>query len=236
MMLPVKERHYCRNPRCRSKLKAPVANPRQAFCTRGCFRSFFHRRCIVCEREIERKTEHQRCCERRKCWADFKRDREHYLVGMGDISHSVIDPLTNPIKPGLKSGGWDGRPVVIGEWREGGDKKQWRQIAGPLLSPRSFHLATLPLHRSYADYLRRVNRAPENPAALFQRNSQPLNLVGGYRFPNAPDIGTDLAVAITTTEANLLLDQIEDAPPLVPDIAVEVEEDGLDIPEFLRRG
>jgi hypothetical protein len=32
-----------------------------------------------------------------------------------------------------------------------------------------------------------------------------------------------------------LLDQIEDAPALVPDIAAEVEEDGLEIPEFLKR-
>jgi hypothetical protein len=233
-MLSVKERHYCR--RCRSRLKAPVTSQWEAFCTRGCFSSFYRRRCIVCEHEIERKTEHQRVCGRRKCKADFTRDRERYLGRWGDISSSPFSPPGNPIKPGTKSRGWDGRPVVIGEWREGGDKKQWRQIAGPLLSPRSFHLATLPLHRAYADYLRRVNRAPENPAAIFQRHSQPLNLVGGYRFPNAPDIGADLAVAITTTEANLLLDQIEDAPALVPDIAVEVEVDGLDIPEFLRRG
>ena len=155
---------------------------------------------------------------------------------MGYGSDRVILPPKTPVKPGTKSRGWGGRSVVIGEWRKGGDGKQWRQAAGPPRSPRSFHLATLPIKPpTYAAYLRRANRAPENPAALFQRHSQPLNLVGGYRFHNAPDIGTDLTVAITTTEAKLLLDQIEDAPPLVPAIAVEVEEDGLDIPEFLRR-
>jgi hypothetical protein len=156
---------------------------------------------------------------------------------MGYGSDRVELTSETPIKPGTKSRGWDGRPVVIGDWRKGGDGQQWRQVAGPSLSPRSFHLATLPIEPStYAAYLRRANRAPENPSTLFQRHSQPLNLIGGYRFPNAPDIGTDLAVAITTTEARLLLDQVEDAPALVPDIAVEVEEDGLDIPEFLRRG
>ena len=34
---PFEARHYCRNPRCRTKLKVPVSNRRDAFCTRGCF-------------------------------------------------------------------------------------------------------------------------------------------------------------------------------------------------------
>jgi hypothetical protein len=193
-----KLRHRCRHPRCRSKLKVPVDSQREAFCAKGCFNSFYRRRCIVCEREFQRKVEHQGCCARRKCRAEFRRDSEHYLGRWGDVPGVVISPSKTAVKPGLKSGSWDGRPVVIGEWRKG-DGKQWRQIAGPPLGPRSFHLATLPLHRTYADYLRRVNRPPENPAATFQRDTHPLNLVGGYRFPNAPDIGTELIVAITTT-------------------------------------
>jgi hypothetical protein len=36
-----KVRHYCRNPRCRSKLAAPVSNPREAFCTRGCYNTWY---------------------------------------------------------------------------------------------------------------------------------------------------------------------------------------------------
>ena len=27
---------FCRNPKCRSKLKTQVSNPREAFCARGC--------------------------------------------------------------------------------------------------------------------------------------------------------------------------------------------------------
>jgi hypothetical protein len=37
-------RHYCRNPRCRSKLPNPIANPREAFCARGCHGSFYRKR------------------------------------------------------------------------------------------------------------------------------------------------------------------------------------------------
>jgi hypothetical protein len=60
-------RHMCRSPRCRSKLPAPVSNPREAFCTRGCHSSFYRKRCLVCEQPMERKTEHQLICGKRAC-------------------------------------------------------------------------------------------------------------------------------------------------------------------------
>jgi hypothetical protein len=40
-------RHYCRNPRCQSKLPTPVFNSREAFCTKGCHSSFYRRRCLI---------------------------------------------------------------------------------------------------------------------------------------------------------------------------------------------
>jgi hypothetical protein len=52
-------RHYCRNPKCRSRLKAPVSNPREAFCARGCHSSYYRKRCLICEGAFERKTERQ---------------------------------------------------------------------------------------------------------------------------------------------------------------------------------
>jgi hypothetical protein len=55
----MEERHYCRNPRCRSKLKQSVADPRDAFCARGCHASFYRHRCLVCEGKMARKTENQ---------------------------------------------------------------------------------------------------------------------------------------------------------------------------------
>jgi hypothetical protein len=45
-------RHYCRNPRCRSKLPAPVANAREAFCARGCFESFYRSHCGYAMRRL----------------------------------------------------------------------------------------------------------------------------------------------------------------------------------------
>jgi hypothetical protein len=45
-------RHYWRN--CRSKLKALVESDHRAFCCRGCYAQFYRKRCVVCERSIER--------------------------------------------------------------------------------------------------------------------------------------------------------------------------------------
>ena len=62
-----KLRHRCRNPRCRSKLTTPVANPREAFCTKGCRSSFYRKRCVICEGDMVRKTGNQLVCGKRRC-------------------------------------------------------------------------------------------------------------------------------------------------------------------------
>jgi hypothetical protein len=66
-------RHYCRNPKCRSKLRTPVADPREAFCTKGCYTSFYRQRCRVCEELIAQPKHGVRAiCNKAKCrdaWA-----------------------------------------------------------------------------------------------------------------------------------------------------------------------
>jgi hypothetical protein len=47
-------RHRCRNPQCRLKLATPVENEHHAFCTRGCYESFYRSRCRVCERDLRK--------------------------------------------------------------------------------------------------------------------------------------------------------------------------------------
>jgi hypothetical protein len=47
-------RRRCRNPKCRLKLPEPVSNEREAFCCRGCYRSFYRHRCLICEQPMER--------------------------------------------------------------------------------------------------------------------------------------------------------------------------------------
>ena len=66
-------RSMCRNPKCRMRLPAPVSNEREAFCTRGCYQSFYLHRCRVCERPIEQKRDGQRLlCKKPKCKAAWQ--------------------------------------------------------------------------------------------------------------------------------------------------------------------
>jgi hypothetical protein len=65
-------RYYCRNPRCRSKFPQSVANPREAFCARGCHSSFYRKRCLVCEGPMARRREDQKVCRKSKCRNVFR--------------------------------------------------------------------------------------------------------------------------------------------------------------------
>jgi hypothetical protein len=120
-------RFYCRNPRCRMRLKAPVENPKEAFCAKGCHGSFYRRRCLICEGEMERKTERQLVCGKRRCRNALPRADS---LNLGRYAVSPIDPLEKSIKSGIKSG-------------DAGDRA-WRIVAGADLSPSALHCATVP--------------------------------------------------------------------------------------------
>jgi hypothetical protein len=77
--------HYCRNkPHCGLKLKEPVENPRQAFCTPGCFASFHRHRCLVCQEPMERRRENQHVCGKRSCLRQFRLNRAQFFAGWPD--------------------------------------------------------------------------------------------------------------------------------------------------------
>jgi len=121
-------RHYCRDPRCRSKLASPVSNPREAFCTRGCFNSFYLRRCVACEGPIARKREDQKVCRKAKC-------RNGWRAGLGFGRYATspaklvsetpdfIDPKA-PLKPAQP---WR---IVAGELTPSRALKPWFYRAG----------------------------------------------------------------------------------------------------------
>jgi hypothetical protein len=68
-------RHYCRNPRCRSKLPSPASDPRKAFCTAGCHSSFYLKRCIVCENDKPAgSTARRKLCRRPKCEGRYRKN------------------------------------------------------------------------------------------------------------------------------------------------------------------
>jgi len=199
-------RHYCRNPRCRSKLKAPVENGREAFCARGCHTQYYRKQCIACEQQMERKRESQQLCGRRKCKSQFAALKARFLLGRYHPSSHALDASRNPTKPGTFS------PLK--------SDRGWRQVAGPKVDVR---LATI-----WADdavkHANRTNRKywfDAGESAEIQRHHAPVNAVGGFKWPNAPvvDLGIRLYVS---------------AEPHRPSPS-PTEGDPLAIPEFLIR-
>ena len=120
-------RHYCRNPLCRSKLPAPVANPREAFCTRGCHSSFHLHRCLICEQPMKRRTGNQRICGKRRC-----RNALQANNGLGRYSAPSSAILTQV------------RPDFIGAKQATKADRPWRAMAGPPSTPSQLHCATVP--------------------------------------------------------------------------------------------
>ena len=69
-------RHYCRSPKCRTKLKEPAANMHKAFCSRGCHDGFYANRCLVCEKEKPKGSRTDRkLCRRSECRSAYRQNR-----------------------------------------------------------------------------------------------------------------------------------------------------------------
>jgi hypothetical protein len=203
-------RHYCRNPRCRSKLPAPVSNPRQAFCTRGCHNSFYRRRCLICERPIEQPKRGKRLiCRKAKCRSAFRNNSwfARYRTSPAAKLNSKEADFVG-VKGALK-------PDCL-----------WRIVAGPELTPSAFHCAGVRgeeavevINRTNLKHWREANAEAEEKA-LIKRHHPPVNVVAGYKHSDAPVV--DLAPSKPTTF------EVRQGTALFTD-------DRLDIPEFLRR-
>jgi hypothetical protein len=205
-------RTLCRNPRCRSKLPAPVENPRSAFCARGCHRQFYRSRCLVCERPMERKTERKQLCGRPRCKSEFRALQQREMLGSYLRSTSAPNAAGNPIKQGVSA------PL--------NPAARYRIVAGPVLSDRQLALATVGAAAVLAQN-RRVNVRFWDEAALIKRDTAPVNLIGGYRFPGAPQI----RLSVIPLESEL----VAVAPSAVPIAPADAQADPLKIPAFLRR-
>jgi hypothetical protein len=128
---PEQVRYRCRNPRCGGKLKMPAANSRDAFCCASCEASYYRTHCRVCEQLFSRKTQRREVCGRSRCRHEFQRHPERFWgtrYPRQALGHNAEKKLTKSTpKTGAKF------------------DRGWRQIAGPQLSPTSFHCAILPL-------------------------------------------------------------------------------------------
>jgi hypothetical protein len=151
----------------------PVSNEREAFCARGCHTSFYLKRCLVCEGPLQRRNKTQRVCRKSRCrntWrarAGFGRYSPSTAVSSASKTPDFIDPK-RPLKP----------------------NRAWRQVAGPKLSPSQLHCGLVGASEAVAE-AHQKNRPywrQHNAKALIQAHHSPVNILGGYKFPNAPDV------------------------------------------------
>ena len=208
-------RWYCRNPRCRLKLRQPVSNPREAFCCRGCHTSFYLHRCLVCEEPIERKREDQRVCRKPKC-------RRAWRVGNG-FGRYVRAVPPSAAKLASKT------PDFIGSKQALDSDRAWCIVAGPELTAAQLSGATIPdgpngrwqggayqRVEARSKALLRDHFAAQAAKCLIQPHQHPVNIAGGYRLPGTPALSLK-------------------APATPKPRAAAIVPNSLEIPEFLRR-
>ena len=124
-------RHFCRNPKCRSKLKRPVSNKREAFCARGCHTAFYRKRCLVCEGPVERNRDDQKICGKAMCRSAW---RARTGFGRYIASSDAKLPSKKPVNKGPK-----------GSPKRNPRSLSWLIVAGPPegISANALHCATV---------------------------------------------------------------------------------------------
>jgi hypothetical protein len=136
-------RHYCRNPRCRSKLPSPASDPLKAFCTRGCHSSFYLKRCLVCENDKPAgSTARRKLCRRPKCEGRYRKNSAHYWF-LGADTASAANVPRSAQSTGIKIEGLGDRSPYV--------------VAGPKISACVYHCAALPLEPDTANRVYAAN-------------------------------------------------------------------------------
>jgi hypothetical protein len=178
------ERVRCRNQRCRSKLPVPTASEHKAFCTPYCYSQFYNWRCKVCENPIQRGRRRRvpDHCHDHRCRKAFRR----YPEAFGYHPSGVCNLEQRSAHfTGLKSAHKSDRASAS------------VQIAGPPIDPINLMIPRDPvfaarLARMHGQLLEKVRRGAEKKA-LLKPHHPPVNIVGGYRFPNSHEIDLNLA-------------------------------------------
>ena len=125
-------RHRCRNPKCRMKLKIPVANQHHAFCTSGCHSSFYFRRCLVCENEKPAGRSDRKFCRRPRCRSKYAGNRD------------LFDPFcANPVPTPVRSTDSSRSAHSTGLKSAHESDRPWRLAAGRVTAAQ-YHCTTVP--------------------------------------------------------------------------------------------
>jgi hypothetical protein len=177
-------RHYCRNPRCRSKLPSPASDPHKAFCTRGCHSSFYFKRCLVCENDKPAgSTVRRKLCRRPKCEGRYRKNSAHYSF-LGADTTFAANAFRSAQSTGIKSGHFDDRP--------------WHIVAGPKISAGVYHCGALPVDPETARHSNAANdwgRIGKESAWSQPQSPAPKEMQSDWRprLPSVP-VADDLSI------------------------------------------
>jgi hypothetical protein len=160
-------RSRCR--KCQAALLVS-AEPRRAFCSRGCYEQFHRTRCRVCAEPSPNGRLHARKCSyAHKQNPDLYAYKKLQKPSDGGLEPKRLRDERNPYKSGIKT-----------------RTRTW----GPTLSDDSYWLATLPLDPGTRSRLRQANdptrlwreTAWSRPKVFFGPDTPPLNIIGGFKF------------------------------------------------------
>jgi hypothetical protein len=159
---------------------------------------------------MTRTTGNQRLCGRRNCRNGFEALKAHFALG----------------RYHTPSGGnlIQKTPDFIGPKQPLNPDRPWRVVAGPALGHTELRLATVA--EDAAARLNRGNRVHWRNAgetAQIKPRHHPVNVVGGFQFPDAPKI--EIASPIGAEVRS------QQAPPPV----ITTDSDPLTLPHFLAR-
>jgi hypothetical protein len=189
----VGQRHYCRNRHCRTLLLKEVETPRSQFCCQACERNFYRERCRVCEGSLpDHKTARRQLCGRAECRHEFERNRERFVSAFWPPVAGSNGPKKPPRHLPSAVGSNDLKDPTPSKAKTGGlGDRPWCVVAGPVPSEANLRVALDPA--TAASFKRDRDRLRENfrklgENCLFQRDTPPVNIVGGYKFPNGPTI------------------------------------------------
>ena len=214
---------YCRH--CHAALPAPATNSRDAFCTSKCEAGFYALRCRVCEADLPAdKTKRRQLCASHRCHNEFKRHFTRLLSRFYLGPEHSKSPSSYPAS-GLTSNA-PKSSTKPNRFLDDFCDRPGRVVAGPNVS-----LANLKVGLDEATAARaerdvkalRVHLLRHAVGVWFQRNTPPLNVIGGHKFAGTP--GIDLSLLPP-----------EDAPTTLSDWRPSGQPAGdLPLPQFLIR-
>ena len=165
---------YCRHRKCRTKLKKPVSNKREAFC---CPRLSYQ---FLPKALPGLRGAHYSVETRRRRFAE---NRGAATIGGLKLGSAATAP------PPLLA--WLQKPLILlGQNRPLKPNRAWRQVAGPKLTTSQLQCALVGAEEAVAE-AHQKNRPywrKHNAKALIQPHHPPVNILGGYRFPDAPEV------------------------------------------------